>query len=97
MKIAKLRKAPNGQPCIRCGRHIEGGVFLCHYTGWRQHSYGKGMGIKGHDAIGAHLCTPCHDYFDKETVHKGVDKSEEFLHYIALTIIRLFNMGVLKV
>jgi hypothetical protein len=61
--------------------------------------YGKGTGIKGHDAIGADLCDCCHKYFDQyesyATKH-SVERSEEFLHLCAMTVIRRIERGVLK-
>jgi hypothetical protein len=56
------------------------------------------MGHKGHDAIGAHLCADCHAAMDREgrsKEHRWLH-SEEFLHYVALTIIRLFEQGKIK-
>ena len=77
---ALLRKAANGESCIRCGRI--GATVLAHYCGLRQHDYGKGTGLKGHDAIGADLCNgpgSCHEYFDTYESDNDVERSEEFL------------------
>lgn len=93
MKIQKLRDAAQGCTCVRCGGHD---AMLCHYTGKRQHDYGKGTATKGHDAIGAHLCNDCHTYFDQYKSANDYERSEEFLHCIALTIMRLFRMGKVK-
>jgi hypothetical protein len=56
------------------------------------------MGHKGHDLIGAHLCAACHGKMDTTTRDKTLkwELSEEFLHYCALTLIRLWDAGVLK-
>lgn len=93
MKIQKLRNAAEGCSCVRCGA---AGAMLAHYTGPRQLAYGKGTGIKGHDAIGAHLCNGCHTYFDQYQSENSWERSEEFLHWVAMTVIRLFKSGVVK-
>lgn len=95
----KLRDAAEGQSCVRCGAD-DATTVLAHYTGPRRDAYKGGMGHKGHDVVGAHLCGRCHHYFD--TGAKTKDDmmrwmlSEEFLHYIALTLMRLLTLGVLK-
>jgi hypothetical protein len=83
-----LRKLARGQSCVRCGTN-DGTVVLAHYTGPRQHQYGKGKGCKGSDAVGAHLCWGCHGYFDKYESGNTWERSEEFLHFCALTWIRV--------
>lgn len=93
MKIQRLRDAAHGTTCVRCGGSD---AMLCHYTGKRQLAYGKGTGTKGHDAIGAHLCAVCHTYFDQYQSDNDYERSEEFLHWVAMTIIRLFNSGKVK-
>jgi Protein of unknown function (DUF1364) len=97
MKITKLRDAARDQACVRC--HLnDGTVVLAHYFGWRRHAYGGGMSRKGHDAIGAHLCTQCHREMDTllRSRDKRCEHSEEFLHLVCLTIIRLMEQGVLR-
>lgn len=74
------------QTCVLCGS--DHGVVSAHYTGPRQHSYGKGRGVKGNDLITAHLCHYCHPSFDMPDNRKDYDMSELFLHAVALTIIR---------
>ena len=74
------------QSCVLCGSHH--GVVSAHYTGLRQHSYGKGRGIKGNDLLTAHLCQSCHGKFDNPLIRKSIETSEEFLHAIALTLMR---------
>lgn len=93
----KLRDAAENQACVRCGAK-DGTVVLAHYVGPRRHAYGGGMSVKGCDAIGAHLCHECHQYMDRESRNKAKrwELSEEFLHYCALTIIRLFEQGRVK-
>jgi uncharacterized Fe-S cluster-containing radical SAM superfamily protein len=84
-----LRTAARDKPCVRCGRN-DGTVVLAHYFGPRRHSYGGGMGHKGHDAVGAHLCGECHSYMDTASRDKARkwEHSEEMLHYCALTWIQ---------
>lgn len=95
--MTDLRKAAKGQPCVRCGAN-DGTTVLAHYFGIRRHMYGGGMSIKGHDAVGAHLCMPCHTIMDSGTRNKAKKylHSEEFLHLCAMTWIRLIEQGVVK-
>jgi len=90
-----LRDAARGKECKRCQRPVSS--VGCHYVGPRQHEYGKGARIKGHDFCVAQLCDKCHKYFDLDTQHKDYLKSEEFLHYIMLTFIERYEEGVIKV
>lgn len=89
----KLRDAADGESCVRCGG-IQG-VVGCHYTGARRLAYGGGYGIKVHDFLIAHLCARCHREMDQSSRDKArkYEHSEEFLHLIALTLIRLFHQG----
>ena len=82
---------------MRCGKQ-DGTVVLAHYFGCRRHDYGGGMSRKGHDLIGAHLCRQCHlemDVLTKDKANRWLH-SEEFLHLCALTLIRLWEQGVVK-
>ena len=92
-----LRSLAKDQRCVRCGAKDET-VVLAHYFGPRRHAYGGGMSIKGHDAVGAWLCSGCHTYMD--TLSKNKDErwwhSEEFLHYCALTWIQLVEQELLS-
>lgn len=85
-----LRKLARDQACIRCGKQ-DGTVVLCHYTGARRLSYGGGFGIKVDDLAGAHLCGDCHRFMDTLSRDKDMrwEHSEEFLHCVLLTILRL--------
>lgn len=86
------------QSCIKCGSKER--VVFAHYSGPRQHDYGKGRGVKGHDLIGADFCQGCHDYYDLKGYLKDINKweaSEEFLHYCVLTQVRRYRQGVLKI
>lgn len=92
-----LRDASNGQVCVRCGKHeCPGGA---HYTGFRRLSYGGGYGIKCHDFLTADLCRECHVYMDRECRSKeeAIEHSEEFQHYIILTLERRFVQGTVIV
>lgn len=96
--MSKLTAAANGQSCVRCNRQIDG-VVLCHYTGPRRLSYRGGFGIKVNDIVGAHLCGTCHREMDclSRDKAKKWEHSEEFLHLIMLTVMRLVDQGILKV
>jgi len=93
----KLRNAARDQSCVACGAQ-DGTVVLAHYFGPRRHAYGGGMGRKGNDLIAAHLCARCHLEMDTSSRDKlkRWEWSELFLHYCALTLIRLHKQGVLK-
>ena len=91
----KYTDAAAGQSCVRCYVN-DGTVVACHYTGLRQHSYGKGRSIKGSDIGTADLCSICHIYLDNPTERKSIERSEDFLHCILLTQIRRIADGVLK-
>lgn len=95
--MSKLRDAARDQECVRCGS-ADGTVVLAHYFGVRRHVYGGGMGIKGHDAVGAHLCATCHTYMDTASRDKSQQywHSEEFLHLCALTWMRLIEKRIVK-
>jgi hypothetical protein len=95
-----LRQAPSKfvscEGCVRCGSRK--GVVLCHYTGVRRQAYGGGYGIKVHDLMGAHLCQQCHlemDTLSRDKARKW-EHSEEFQHYVLMTILRLAGSGALK-
>lgn len=92
-----LLDASNGQVCVRCGSHK--GVCGCHYTGFRRLSYGGGYGIKVHDFLTADLCTDCHAYMDRECRDKdeAIEHSEEFQHFVILTLERRFVQGTVVV
>lgn len=95
--MSKLRDAAEGMSCVSCGAE-DGTIVLAHYFGPRRHDYGGGMSRKGGDLIGAHLCVRCHNRMD--TLSKDKEQrwvhSEEFLHYCALTILRLYEKGVIR-
>lgn len=92
---ALLRHA-NGKRCVKCGNKDDT-VVAAHYTGARRHAYGGGIGIKVHDFLVAHLCGRCHLEMDQLSRDKERrwEHSEEFLHYIALTLDRCFDDGTI--
>lgn len=96
----KKQKSPiraKGRFCIRCffkeQIYVYNTVELAHYTGIRQHIYGKCRGEKVSDILKCPLCKKCHNYFDIEIDYKSVEKSEEFLFYIALFVSEEFEIG----
>ena len=94
--MSKITKSSKGQSCIRCGAPD---VYSCHYSGPRQHSYGKGRGCKASDLLTAEFCYKCDQLFSEGTTSGFMDKwyrSEEFLHYVMLTNIRRLERGVIK-
>lgn len=95
--MSALTELARDQTCVRCGGTH--GVVLAHYFGPRRSHYGGGMGIKGHDLIGAHLCQACHTLMDTTSKDKEGRwlHSEEFLHYVAMTLIRLYEQGRLVI
>lgn len=98
IRSPKLCKASRDRSCVRCG-NLDGTVVRCHYQGFRQQTYGKGTGIKGHDLIAADLCQCCHDHFDGRTpspVQVSIThKSEEFLHLCIMTLVRDWQGGII--
>lgn len=90
--MSKLTELARNEDCIRCGK--TGETRACHYCGYRQHTYGKGRGIKCDDLLTAHFCQDCDDLFSEKSYHlwpggsKSVDRSEQFLHWIMMTRIR---------
>ena len=80
-----------GNACIRCGAC--GTTCGRHYNGLRQHTYGKGRGIKCHPFLVADFCDMCDRKFQEGSVDKmnyegRVEYSEEFQHWCLLSLIR---------
>lgn len=95
--MSKITKSAKDQSCIRCD--IDGTTRACHYNGPRQHSYGKGRGIKCDDLMTADFCHDCDQDFTEGTTHlweNEWERSEDFLHWIAMTNIRRIKQGVIK-
>lgn len=62
-KIPKLLGLARGRDCVKCRAGADT-VVAAHYQGIRSHAYGKGRGLKPHDALAAHLCHCCHQRAD---------------------------------
>ena len=95
--MSKLTKATKGQSCIRCGNP---NATASHYNGPRQHSFGKGRGIKASDLMTADFCYTCDQIFSEGSTSGWVnkwDRSEEFLYYISLTNIRRLENSILTI
>ena len=76
----------------------DGTIVRAHYSGIRQHQYGKGRGIKGHDLIAADLCYRCHQSFDSyANATTEIDRSEQFLHCVILTILADWREGLITI
>jgi len=86
--LSKLTQSAKGKDCIRCGAPD---AYACHYNGIRQHSFGKGRGIKANDLVTAEFCYRCDQDFSEgitKNFESSEDKSEQFMFYILMTIIR---------
>lgn len=95
-----MAHARSGICCIRCHRQ-DGTVCGRHLNGLRQHSLGKGRSVKCHPFAVADFCNACDLEFCEGSVPKAdwaayVEKSEEFLYFCLLTIIRRAEMGVVR-
>lgn len=97
--VTKIMKSAQGQSCIRCKVRDD---TICgrHYCGFRQHAYGKGTGHKVHPFLVADFCNRC----DREFIEGAIPKmdhelqtvrSEEFLHWCAMSLIRRNENGVI--
>ena len=95
--MSKLTKSSKGQSCIRCGAPD---AFSAHYAGVRQHSYGKGRGIKCNDIASAEFCHKCDQEFAEgqmKDFDDKWDKSEQWHYWIMLTNIRRIERGDMKI
>ena len=94
----KMLDASRGEYCVRCKRRDES-VVGAHYTGVRRDAYGGGLGIKVHDFCVADLCSECHTYMDTLSRDKEGrwGHSEEFQHYVLLTLAKRFESGIVTV
>lgn len=96
----KLSLHARDNPCIKCGAPNQFGIS--HYNGYRSHSYGKGRGIKANHLMTADFCHNCDaifsekNYADWDNGSKSIDRSEQFLHYIAMTNIRRHKNNLFK-
>lgn len=86
--LSKLTRSAKGKDCIRCGAPD---AYACHYNGIRQHSFGKGRGIKANDLVTAEFCYRCDQDFSEginKNFESAEDRSEQFMFYILMTRIR---------
>lgn len=97
----KLTSASRDRACSCCEKR-DGTVVRCHYSGMRQHTYGKGRGIKCHDLAAADLCIECHAKFDNYEMGQGdtklqrdIDQSEQFLHCVMVTLVQDWKEGII--
>ena len=93
VSTVNLRTLARGESCQNCGVQDDS-VVLAHYSGIRQHAYGKGRGIKGSDWMAAPQCMTCHadgpfaegwsspSSDGLPTVARKIDASEAQLHQI---------------
>ena len=102
IRSKKLLAAAKGQSCVNCGVNDDT-VVAAHYSGMREHAFGTGKGIKGHDLCIADLCAKCHARFDQYNVStldnqllRDIDQSEQFLYLVMKTLIRRVNDEVIK-
>lgn len=93
------------QPCVRClhllNHHNDVTTVAAHYHGPRKFAYGGGLGRKTADIVTAHLCFECHHLFDAGKLSDGgwiseTERSEEFLHWVMMTILHNISEGVIK-
>ena len=112
IRSKKYLEAARDQSCVCCGSQ-DGTVVGCHYTGIRQHLFGKGRGIKCHDVCVADLCSKCHAKFDGMDVSKfasetgagagernymrKIDASEQFMYLVLQTLVRRIEQGLVEV
>ena len=92
--MSKLTESARGKNCIKCGAP---NAYACHFNGVRQHSFGKGRGVKCSDMASAEFCHRCDQQFtegsqDERWMNKW-ERSEEFLFYVTLTNIRRYEEG----
>jgi hypothetical protein len=102
IRSKRITQAAKDRSCANCGIN-DGTIVRAHYSGMRQHQYGKGRGIKGHDCVAADLCLVCHGKFDNYEMGEGdtkelrhIDQSEQFLHLCVMTLIKDIEEGIYK-
>lgn len=93
LRLPALLDAARDAPCMRCGRD-DGTTVAAHYQGPRSHAYGKGVSQKPDDHCVAFLCLSCHALLDSYgNAEQALQRSEEFLHLVVLTMGWLFRKG----
>lgn len=102
IRSKKVLNSARGQPCTYrfpgiCGGNPETTVWS-HLNGFR---FGKGMGMKAHDILGAHACFECHAYLDTGHGTKPRISNETLLECVlggvTETWVRLIQMGIVIV
>ena len=89
----KLLALSRGRPCIKCGLE-DGTIVAAHYQGFRSHAYGKGRGIKPHDAMAADLCHRCHGDADRSRLGDSREgHSRQFLLLIIASHLQRYAEG----
>jgi hypothetical protein len=104
MRIAsqKVINSARGATCALRFPNICGGdpatTVWAHLNGGR---FGKGMGIKAHDILGAHACFQCHAYLDTGHGTHPLISSETLLECVlggvTETWVRLITAGIVIV
>ena len=90
--LTKEDREAEHRPCIRCGK--PGETRNAHYCGYRSYAYGKGRSTKGSRVAMAEVCQDCDDYLSEANYghwkggSKNIERSEEFLHFCIMTLIR---------
>lgn len=99
IRSRKILDSARGQPCTLrfpgiCNNDPATTVWA-HLNGGR---YGKGMGMKAHDILGAHACFACHTYLDTGHGTKPRISNEALLECVlggvTETYVRLVKMGL---
>ena len=96
MKHPTMRKAADGQSCVRCGAN-DGTTVFAHYSGGYSLRLGNGMGTKSDDLLGADLCHQCHTRFDSYAGGNTPERDSEFMFCIFQTLLRRREQGIIRV
>jgi hypothetical protein len=99
--MSKITESANGEECsIRLPAFCNGRpdtVVWAHANGVR---FGKGIGIKSPDILGAYACYACHMIFDGQHKRpKGMTRDEVELAFWrghAESLVRLISKGIVK-
>lgn len=89
---AKLRESARFESCVECSAE-DGTVVWGHSN---SQFFGKGMGHKASDAAGFYICSRCHASHDQSGVWTKEEKREREFRWIALSLVRAVEKGVLK-
>lgn len=94
IRSRKYLGAAKEQSCVRCGV-CDGTIVSAHYQGLEAHKLGRGGSRKVDDIFVADLCFSCHALMDSYEGGNTVERSQEFLLLILLTVKRRVHQGVL--